>query len=167
MQAPASSPFGSNFMAQARGARQRLSAALSALRTATRVSERMRSDWTKFESQLLHQLCAEEELLLPAFDLAHYADATRVRHEHNELRALLVAIDASLAEQRLDGQALAALQRLLERNGSFQERSLFAWSQRCLTPSKLGEFQTRTQPERASRRPPAKRVSRTLPQRAG
>ena len=77
MQAPASSPFGSNFMAQARGARQRLSAALSALRTATRVSERMRSDWTKFESQLLHRLCAEEELLLPAFDLAHYADATR------------------------------------------------------------------------------------------
>jgi hypothetical protein len=153
MQHPSTTLPCSEFMMQARAAHARLSSALSNLLEARRVNDRLCRQWAQFEADLLNQLRAEEELLLPGFDLAHHADAARVRNEHNELRRLLIAIEQALGACKLDEQALSSLETLLSRNRSFQEGSLFAWSQQCLRPRTRGEFQARTSERRRQQLP--------------
>jgi hypothetical protein len=158
MQDPQNPHLCSEFMTQAIAAHARLSAALSAMRAARRVSQKLRDDWSHFEAELLNRLRAEQELLLPAFDLAHHAEAVRVRSEHHRLRELVITVEQALAAHQLDERALQSLQTLLERNRSFEERSLFAWAQQCLRPRNRSEFLERTR-KRIALLPHAKRVA--------
>jgi hypothetical protein len=128
--------------AQARATHEGLQERLATLRADGCTSETS-ARWASFEAALLHYLRAEDELLLPAFDLDCYADAARVRSEHNRIRALLLTIATGIGAQRLDEAALDALGQLLDRSFQFEEARLFPWAQRCLRPRRRGEFQQR------------------------
>ncbi len=142
----------SEFCSTAHAVHARLHSASSALAAARAASADVRERWSDFEAELLDHLRAEEELLLPAFALSYDADATRLRSEHHQLRALLVAVDGELAAGRLNREALRALEELLARSSAFEERSLFPWAQRCLQPRRRGEFQERTRAQGRHRR---------------
>lgn len=134
----------SDFCSVGHAVHARLRSALGAMLAARAASTTVCRLWTDFEAELLDHLRAEEELLLPAFALCFDADATRLRSEHQQLRALVLAADKDFAAGRLNRELLHALDDLLARNSAFEERSLFPWAQHRLQPSRRGEFQERT-----------------------
>jgi hypothetical protein len=100
--------------------------------------------WLTLEGLLLSHLRAEEELLLPDFDLVLSGEAAHLREEHQRIRELMVQAGTTLCDTRIDATLLVDLGKRISRCAAHEERVLYPWAERYLRPRKKGEFVQRS-----------------------
>jgi len=135
----------SEFRAQAHRIHAQLLASLRELARAPQTQ----AFWA-LESALLAHLRAEEELLLPDFDLAYPSDAAHVRGEHQRIRELLMRVGSGAHGQAPDPGVIEALCACLNECASVEEHALYPWAEQRLRATKKGEFMQRARANAAS-----------------
>lgn len=110
-----------------------------------------RAQWHALEPHFLRHLRAEEELLLPHFELSAPGDASHIRQAHQSMRALLNELGRGYEQDRHDPELLGRLIGLLHTCTRDKERRLYGWADRCLRPIRKAELiaRLRTAPEQA------------------
>jgi hypothetical protein len=116
----------------------------------------LQSRWHVFEAALLRHLRAEEELLIPSFELARPDDAARIRFEHHRIRELLAELEHELERGVLDRECVARLVAMLRLCSSFKESQLYAWAEHELPARSKARVVDRI---RGSSVPPVPRAS--------
>jgi hypothetical protein len=94
----------------------------------------LRSAWDAFEAALHCHLTAEEELLLPRFELACPVDAARVRGEHRQMREQLAELESEFARGVVDRERIARLLGILRVSAALKDNGLYAWAEQALRP---------------------------------
>lgn len=97
-------------------------------------AEGLRSAWHVFEAALHCHLTAEEELLIPRFELVSPADAARIRGEHRQMREQLAALEAEFERGVADRERIARLLGILRVSAALKERGLYVWAEEALRP---------------------------------
>jgi hemerythrin superfamily protein len=89
--------------------------------------------WRVFEHQLLDHMAAEEELLIPTYQLTSPEQAQELRADHILLRDILerVALDVELHTIRIE--RLKELVGLLRAHAHREELTMYPWIQRHLS----------------------------------
>lgn len=143
MRDPSFEAHAMDLCAQARAVHQHLHAELCALRASAIYSHKLHKQWSRFEDELLARLRAEEELLMPAFELAGGEQAARLRSDHQRIRELVLHLDRTFEAHMLDDQALTQLERLIKHNRGLAEQSILPWAQHCMPARNRREFRAR------------------------
>jgi hypothetical protein len=95
---------------------------------------RLRSAWHAFEAALHCHLTAEEEVLLPRFELVCPVDAARIRGEHRQMREQLAELEAEFRRGVVDRERIARLLGMLRVSAALKDNGLYAWAEQALRP---------------------------------
>ncbi|MEO7730838.1 MAG: hemerythrin domain-containing protein [Kofleriaceae bacterium] len=84
--------------------------------------------WNGVEPQLLDHMAAEEEVILPSYELHAPDDARRIRDDHARIRALLtpIGVEVELHEIRL--ARLRQLVATLEAHSASEDAGMYPWA---------------------------------------
>ena len=94
----------------------------------------LRDAWPAFAAALHAHLTAEEELLIPGFELVGPAEAARIRCEHRQIRQQLEEIERELGQDVVDRERMARLLGTLRVSAAQKEDGLYAWAEHALRP---------------------------------
>lgn len=88
--------------------------------------------WRRFERRVLAHIAAEEELVLPAYEVDHADDAALIRRGHQGLGAILtpLAIEVELHVIRAD--TVERLVAALRAHGAHEDEAMYPWAERHL-----------------------------------
>lgn len=95
---------------------------------------RLRSSWRAFEAALHCHLTAEEEILLPRFELVCPADAARIRGEHRQMREQLAELEGEFRRGVVDRERIARLLGMLRVSAALKDNGLYSWAEQALRP---------------------------------
>ena len=84
--------------------------------------------WSEVEADLLNHMAAEEEVILPRYELHAPADARRIRDDHARIRTLLtqIGLEVELHEIRL--ARLRQLVAALEAHSASEDAAMYPWA---------------------------------------
>ncbi len=90
------------------------------------------SHWDALAASLREHMAAEEELIIPAFQLTDPEEADELRTEHAHLRALLDEIGEHVHRHGVHAERLRRLDTTLRAHAAREDASLYAWAERHL-----------------------------------
>lgn len=84
--------------------------------------------WSEVEAELLDHMAAEEDVILPSYELHDPDDAHRIREDHARIRALLtpIGVEVELHEIRL--ARLRQLVAALETHAASEDARMYPWA---------------------------------------
>ena len=84
--------------------------------------------WNEVEAELLDHMAAEEEVILPSYELHDPDDAHRIREDHARIRTLLtpIGVEVELHEIRL--ARLRQLVAVLEAHATSEDARMYPWA---------------------------------------
>jgi len=84
--------------------------------------------WNEVEAELLDHMAAEEEVILPGYELHAPADARRVRDDHARIRALLTPIGVEVELHEIRIARLRQLVAALEAHSANEDAGMYPWA---------------------------------------
>lgn len=90
--------------------------------------------YRSFERAVLEHLKAEEEEILPAYARHAPADAESIRATHDELRGQLYRIGVDVELHCVREKTLDRLVTALQAHAAHEDRKMYPWAERHLTP---------------------------------
>ncbi len=90
------------------------------------------SHWDGLVASLREHMAAEEELIIPAFQLSDPEEADELRNEHAHLRELLDEIDEHVHRHGVHAERLRRLDTALRAHAAREDASLYPWAERHL-----------------------------------
>ncbi len=90
------------------------------------------SHWDDLDASLREHMAAEEELIIPAFQLTDPEQADELRTDHARIRELLDEIGAHVHRQGVHAERLRRLDAALRAHAAREDVSLYAWAERHL-----------------------------------
>jgi len=100
----------------------------------TSTSAALRDAWAAFAAALHAHLTADEELLIPGFELVGPAEVARIRCEHRQIRQQFEEIERQLGQDLIDRESIARLLGTLRVSAAQKEDGLYAWAEHALRP---------------------------------
>jgi hypothetical protein len=94
----------------------------------------LRGAWRAFEATLHCHLAAEEEVLLPRFELVCPVDAARIRGEHRQMREQLAELEGEFRRGVVDRERIARLLGMLRVSAALKDNGLYPWAEQALRP---------------------------------
>lgn len=88
--------------------------------------------WRVVEAALRDHLDAEEDLIIPAYQLTAPEEADELRTEHARLRELLGQVELDIRQHVLQPQRLRHVLELLRRHAEREDASMYPWAERNL-----------------------------------
>lgn len=89
--------------------------------------------WRVLEAALREHLDAEEELVIPAYQLSAPEEGGELRTEHARIRDLLDEIEQDVRHQSLRADHIRALLDLLRAHSAREDASIYPWVERNLS----------------------------------
>jgi hypothetical protein len=101
-------------------------------RAAPIAAEAFAAAWHDLDVALHNHMAAEDDLIIPAYQLSDPEEAAELRTQHARIRELLVAVRASLAGHTLDAERARQLADLLAAHARREDTSMYPWAERHL-----------------------------------
>jgi hemerythrin superfamily protein len=93
------------------------------------------ASWDELDAALRDHLAAEEELILPAYQLTAPEEGDTLRTEHARIRELLHEVGRGMQHHRISAERLRELVALLHTHATREETVLYPWAERSLPPA--------------------------------
>jgi hemerythrin-like domain-containing protein len=88
----------------------------------------IQATWQQLDDDLRAHLRAEDELVLPTFELQAGVEAARIRAEHHQIRRELDELGRELAGREIDRRRAERFLQLLHEHLLREERVLYPWA---------------------------------------
>jgi hypothetical protein len=88
--------------------------------------------WRDLDAALRDHMIAEEDLIIPAYQLSAPEEAVELRTEHARLRGLLDEVGADVQHNALHAERLRRLLELLHAHAKREDTSMYPWAERNL-----------------------------------
>jgi len=88
--------------------------------------------WRELDEALRDHMAAEEDLIIPAYQLSEPEQADELRTEHARIRGHLDEIGVDVRGHTLDATTMARLVELLQAHEQREDTSLYPWAERNL-----------------------------------
>lgn len=90
------------------------------------------SRWSEVEQLLRDHMLAEEELIIPAFQLTDPEEADELRTQHAQIRALIDEINTHIQRNGVHRERLRRLQAALRAHAGREDAELYPWAEHHL-----------------------------------
>jgi hypothetical protein len=124
----------SEFRTALREDHEQLFSALEDVLFSDQGASELRNAWEAFEHALLAHLRAEEEDLIPCYELAGPNTAEHIRTEHHGMRELLRELGREFERNLVDRERVARLLGVLRTSAAGKENELYCWAESALRP---------------------------------
>jgi hemerythrin superfamily protein len=88
--------------------------------------------WRELDEALRDHMAAEEDLIIPAYQLSEPEEADELRTEHARIRGLLDEIGVDVRGHTVDATRMSRLVELLQAHEKREDTSMYPWAERNL-----------------------------------